>query len=75
MIDMAHEMGIRLVAEGAETPAQVEFLRENGCDYFLELLYFYKPMPENEFVTALEKKVSRYFAEICNGHLRTDIVI
>ncbi|RHO83128.1 EAL domain-containing protein [Ruminococcus sp. AF41-9] len=56
MIDMAHEMGIRLVAEGAETPAQVEFLRENGCDYFLELLYFYKPMPENEFVTALEKK-------------------
>lgn len=56
MIDMAHEMGIRLVAEGAETPAQVEFLRENECDYFLELLYFYKPMPENEFVTALEKK-------------------
>ena len=33
MIDMAHEMGIRLVAEGAEIPAQVEFLRENGCDY------------------------------------------
>lgn len=55
MIDMAHEMGIRLVAEGAETPAQVEFLRENGCDY-IQGYYFYKSMPENEFVTALEKK-------------------
>ncbi len=55
MIDMAHEMGIRLVAEGAETPAQVEFLRENGCDY-IQGYYSYKPMPENEFVTALEKK-------------------
>lgn len=55
MIDMAHEMGIRLVAECAETPAQVEFLRENGCDY-IQGYYSYKPMPENEFVTALEKK-------------------
>lgn len=55
MIDMAHEMGIRLVAEGAEIPAQVEFLRGNGCDY-IQGYYFYKPMPENEFVTALEKK-------------------
>lgn len=73
MIDMAHEMGIRLVAEGAETPAQVEFLRENGVTIFG--YYSYKPMPENEFVTALDEKVSRYFAEICNGHLRTDIVI
>ena len=55
MIDMAHEMGIRLVAEGAETPVQVDFLRENGCDY-IQGYYFYKPMPENEFVEALEKE-------------------
>ena len=53
MIDMAHEMGIRLVAEGAETQEQVDFLRDNGCDY-IQGYYFYKPMPENEFVAALE---------------------
>lgn len=54
MIDMAHEMGIRLVAEGAETPAQVKFLQENKCDA-IQGYYFYKPMPEEDFVKALER--------------------
>ena len=30
IIDMAHQLGIRLVAEGAETEEQVAFLRANG---------------------------------------------
>ena len=33
IIDMAHQLEIRLVAEGAETEEQVAFLRANGCDY------------------------------------------
>lgn len=28
LIDMAHEMGVSLIAEGAETQAQTAFLRE-----------------------------------------------
>lgn len=30
---MAHAMDIKIIAEGAETKEQVEFLRDNGCDY------------------------------------------
>ena len=45
IIDMAHQLEIRLVAEGAETEEQVAFLRENGCDY-IQGYYYYKPMPE-----------------------------
>jgi diguanylate cyclase (GGDEF)-like protein/PAS domain S-box-containing protein len=32
IINLAHNLGIKVVAEGIETPAQFEFLREQGCD-------------------------------------------
>ena len=54
IIDMAHQLEIRLVAEGAETEEQVAFLRENGCDY-IQGYYFYKPMPEKEFLQLLDE--------------------
>ena len=50
---MAHAMDIKIIAEGAETKEQVEFLRDNGCDY-IQGYYFYKPMPEEEFVKLLD---------------------
>lgn len=54
IIDMAHQLEIRLVAEGAETEEQVAFLRENGCDY-IQGYYYYKPMPEKEFLQLLDE--------------------
>ena len=54
IIEMAHSMGVKLVAEGAETQAQVDFLRDNGCEY-IQGYYFYKPMPEEEFVKLLDE--------------------
>ena len=53
LIDMAHEMGVSLVAEGAETQAQVAFLQENGCDY-IQGYYYSKPVPEAKFCSLLE---------------------
>ena len=32
IINLAHNLGLEVVAEGIETPAQFEFLREQGCD-------------------------------------------
>lgn len=54
IIGMAHEIGIKTVAEGVETEEQVSFLRQSGRDY-IQGYYYSKPLPEEEFVEFLEK--------------------
>ena len=54
IIGMAHEIGIKTVAEGVEMEEQVSFLRQSGCDY-IQGYYYSKPLPEEEFVEFLEK--------------------
>lgn len=50
---LSAELGLRVVAEGAETRQQVDFLIENGCD-LIQGYYFSRPLP----VEAFEKKVT-----------------
>ncbi|MGN0733093.1 MAG: EAL domain-containing protein [Emergencia sp.] len=44
---------MKLIAEGVEDEEQLNFLKENGCDY-IQGYYYSRPLPEAEF----EKKVS-----------------
>ena len=54
IIDMAHRMGMKVVAEGIENKQQSEFLCNHGCDY-LQGYYYYKPMSAEEFSKLLDK--------------------
>ncbi|WP_297794706.1 EAL domain-containing protein [uncultured Marinobacter sp.] len=48
IINMAHSLGLRVIAEGVEEEEQTHFLQREGCDYSQG--YFYsRPMPEEEF--------------------------
>tara|TARA_R110000824_G_scaffold390760_2_gene587388 strand:+ start:53200 stop:55431 length:2232 start_codon:yes stop_codon:yes gene_type:complete len=56
IIDLAHALGVDVLAEGVEDLAQLDILRDLGCDeaqgYFLG-----RPMPANEFAEFLRQSV------------------
>ena len=52
VIDLAHDLGLRVVAEGVETPRQRDFLVERKCD-LLQGFLLYAPMPAEELPEAL----------------------
>ena len=54
IIDLAHRMGMKVVAEGIENQQQSDFLCAHGCDY-LQGFYYYKPMSAEEFSKLLDK--------------------
>lgn len=47
IIAMARQLGLEVIAEGAETQEQIEFLRDNGC-YLVQGFFFSKPLPADE---------------------------
>ncbi len=48
IIVMAHQLGIKVIAEGVETEKQKETLKAMGCDYAQGYL-FSKPVPIEQF--------------------------
>ncbi len=49
IIHIAHQFGLRVVAEGVEDRESLEKLRELGCDY-VQGYYISRPLPRDEFV-------------------------
>lgn len=50
VIQMAHSLDIKVVAEGVETQEQIDFLKKIGCD-IIQGYYFAKPMPVKDFAS------------------------
>jgi diguanylate cyclase (GGDEF)-like protein/PAS domain S-box-containing protein len=48
IINMAHSLGLRVVAEGVEEEAQTHFLEKEGCD-FSQGYYYSRPLPATDF--------------------------
>ena len=48
IISMAHSLGLKTIAEGVETQAQLEFLRDQGCDE-VQGYYFSRPLTPQAF--------------------------
>jgi EAL domain-containing protein (putative c-di-GMP-specific phosphodiesterase class I)/CheY-like chemotaxis protein len=56
-VALAHRLGLRTVAEGVETQAQLEFLRQIGCDMAQGFL-FARPMPMADWLRWMELRQS-----------------
>lgn len=52
IINLAHEFGLQVIAEGVEDEQTAEALAALGCDY-LQGYYFSRPLPQSDFIAWL----------------------
>jgi EAL domain-containing protein (putative c-di-GMP-specific phosphodiesterase class I) len=52
ILKSAKILGFKVLAEGVETPAQLEFLQKNGCDIYQGYIKS-KPLPADDFLKLL----------------------
>lgn len=55
IIAMAHSLRLKVIAEGVETEAQLNFLREHGCDE-MQGYYFSRPLPGADFAELVKAR-------------------
>ena len=48
IVSLAHSLRLKVVAEGVETPAQLDFLKTAGCDEY-QGYHFSRPLPPADF--------------------------
>lgn len=58
IIELAHKLKLKVVAEGVETDLQLGRLTRDHCDYFQGFL-FCKPLPEDKVLAFLEENRAR----------------
>lgn len=57
IINMAHHLGITVLAEGVETKIQRDMLKEAGCE-IVQGYYYSKPVPIEEYELLLKKNMA-----------------
>lgn len=59
IIAMGHNLGLKIIAEGAEEKAQLDIIKQYNCEWY-QGYYCSKPIPANEFEQLLRDNRSKY---------------
>jgi diguanylate cyclase (GGDEF)-like protein len=70
IVSLAHSLRLKVVAEGVETAAQLEFLKGLGCDQYQGYL-FSRPLPPADFERLMRGEQARRMAFMEDEALRT----
>jgi diguanylate cyclase len=54
IVSLAHSLRLKVVAEGVETPAQLDFLKLTGCDEY-QGYHFSRPLPAADFESLMRE--------------------
>ncbi len=60
IVALGKALHIHVLAEGVETEAQLQFLKETGCDE-IQGYYVNRPMPESEISQQLESAGNSFY--------------
>ena len=55
IIEMGHDLGMKVIAEGVENQEQLDFLRKNGCN-LAQGYYFSRPLPLPDILQWVETR-------------------
>lgn len=72
IVSLGHGLGMRVTAEGIETPAQAKLLGELGCDQF-QGFHFGKPMHRDDVAITLLRATSAKMAKVRQGSPDTGV--
>ena len=63
IIAMGHNLGLKVLAEGVETPEQLAFLRNHNCDSYQGFIAS-KPLPSKEFTELLRIQQQKQYKKV-----------
>ncbi|MDZ4255801.1 MAG: EAL domain-containing protein [Sulfuritalea sp.] len=74
IIDLAHNLKLKVIAEGVETEGQMNYLRRHGCDEMQGFL-FSQPLPADECAQLLKARTTLALPSAAESERKTLLIV
>ena len=74
VIDLAHNLKLKVIAEGVETEGQMNYLRRRRCDE-MQGYFFSRPVPAEQIATMLRERKTLAVPEATDAEKKTLLIV